>query len=132
MAWGSDLMWPQILAVAVGGALGSCLRFGVSRLLPTPSGGVPWSTVAVNLCGCLLIGLVVGWGAGRGHFDDRARALVVTGFLGGLTTFSAFGLETVQLIEAGRTGGAVIYLAAQLLGGLAAVALGLWIGRHAL
>ncbi|MEM9405958.1 MAG: fluoride efflux transporter CrcB [Acidobacteriota bacterium] len=125
-------MWPQVLAVGLGGALGSCLRFAVAKLIPTPTDGVPWATVAVNLVGCLLIGAVVGWSAGRDVLDERGRALVVTGFLGGLTTFSAFGLETVRLIESGRTGGALAYLAAQLLGGLLAVVIGLWIGRHAL
>lgn len=119
----------QLLAVAVGGACGSSLRFAVARILPTVSTGFPWATVAVNLAGCLLIGLIVSWSEERGGLSENVNALAVTGFLGGFTTFSAFGLDAVLLA---RETGPVLsagYLAVQVVGGMAAVFLGFWLGR---
>ena len=122
-------MWSQFLAVAIGGAFGSSLRFAVGRAL-TPSGaGIPWGTVAVNLLGCLLIGLLVGWSEQNGGLGDNLRALAVAGFLGGFTTFSAFGLETVVLAREAGTAPSLAYFSLQIVGGLLLVVLGLFVGR---
>ncbi len=118
-----------VLAVALGGALGSVCRYAVGRALLSQT--FPWATVVVNLLGCLAIGLVVGWGLARGGLGESSRALLVTGFLGGFTTFSAFGLDAVLLGEDGQLTSAIWYLALQVAGGLGAVSLGLWLARSA-
>ena len=117
--------WPLLL-VAVGGALGSVLRHLVSMQAAAHLGaGFPWGTLAVNVSGSAAIGLLGGFGVG----GDR-RVLLVTGLLGGFTTFSAFSLETGLLWERGGWWPAAAYVAASLLLGLLAFALCLWAGRR--
>ena len=108
-------------AVALGAAVGSLLRW-FSGLL-TESVGVadlPWDTLAVNTIGAGLMGLLLGRWALLEVVPSRAAPLLTTGFLGGLTTFSAFANETVLLAESGRVGIALAYIAATLVLGLAA------------
>lgn len=90
---------PIILQVIIGGALGALSRFGVAQLLPH-SGGIrfPWSTFAANLAGCLLIGIVMGLVVNN-QIGRQYIPLIVIGFLGGFTTFSSFGWETIQLFQ---------------------------------
>jgi fluoride exporter len=116
--------WPLLL-VAAGGALGSVLRYAVSMFAAAHLGaGFPWGTLAVNLIGSGAIGLLGGLGLG-----GDLRLLLVTGLLGGFTTFSAFSLETGLLWERAPPS-AVAYVAASLFLGLAAFAACLWIGRR--
>ena len=111
----------QALLVALGGAVGALLRYGTGLALPPRSADVfPWATLAVNLVGSLAIGLLAPLLAR----NDALRLLVVTGVLGGFTTFSAFSLDTLALIQAGRTGAALAYVAVSTVGGLALCALG--------
>ena len=106
------------LLVAAGGAAGSVLRHGVSLLAAGQFGtGFPWGTLAVNLLGSAGIGIAAGLGV-----QGEARLLLVTGLLGGFTTFSAFSLETSLLLERDWRL-AVAYVAASLLLGLGAFAL---------
>jgi CrcB protein len=85
----------NLLLVALGGAAGSVLRYIVSTLSIAWFGaGFPWGTLAVNVAGSALIGLAAGLG-----LQGEARLLLVTGFLGGFTTFSAFSLESAALFE---------------------------------
>jgi CrcB protein len=107
-------------AVAVGGALGALARYGVASAWPHPVVGFPWATLVINLVGCLLIGAVL---ATVGH-RPLARAFLATGVLGGFTTFSAYSLETRDLIAAGRIGLATLYALGTLAGALVAVFLG--------
>lgn len=117
------------LWVSLGGALGACARFGVAQLLPTVMpGSFPWPTFVVNASGALLIGLAIGWFGQSGWFSDYGRAFLVTGVLGGFTTFSAFSLEVVQLVQAGFVTQAVTYALASLLVCAAFAALGLMLG----
>lgn len=92
-----------LLLVALGGALGSVARYlaalGVNRWAGTP---FPWGTLFVNIAGSFAIGLVMVWVLKAGEVRESARLLLVTGLLGGFTTFSSFSWETWRLIEDGR------------------------------
>ena len=115
------------LLVFLGGGIGSVLRWltGLAALrLFGP--GFPAGTLAVNLAGCLLMGVLARVLAGAGA--GEARLLLLTGVLGGFTTFSAFALDTAALVGRGESGPALVYVLATLGGTLLAVALGLWLG----
>ena len=118
------------LAVAIGGGLGSLSRYLVGLAAIRWFGDrFPIGTLAVNLLGCLLIGAAVVLIDAR-QLDLRARAAIVGGFLGGFTTYSAFAWETLALAERRGTGWAAAYVAASLIGGLAACALGILLARR--
>jgi len=119
------------LNVAVGGAVGSLLRYHVGRAvsaLAGPGNAFPWGTLAVNIVGSLAMGALVGWLA-RGTMDapgaENARLLIGVGLLGGFTTFSAFSSELVTMLHRGQMGLAAGYAAASLAAGMAAVIVGL-------
>ena len=91
----------RLLLVCLGGALGSGLRFVISGALARALGpGFPYGTLAVNLAGSFVIGLVQEIGATSLLISDSARLFLATGVMGGLTTYSAFSYETVRLVEA--------------------------------
>jgi fluoride exporter len=120
----------QFLAVAFGGALGCVLRYGTTlgaaRFLGT---GLPFGTMLVNLAGCLLAGLVFGLAEQRVGISPVVRLLVLTGFLGGYTTFSTFMVEAVTLMQAGSWAMAMgSFVANNLAGGALAIA-GIYLGR---
>ena len=111
-----------VITVMIGGAIGSALRYGLSVLLnPTATGGMPWGTLAANVLGCLLIGWLSGFLSGA---SDAVRLGVLVGVLGGFTTFSSFGLETVRLLQSGQFQTGLVYILMSNVGGLVAV----WIG----
>ena len=85
-----------VLLVGTGGFAGSAARYLVGRWVHQLLGTTwfPYGTLAVNVLGCLIIGILFGLAQARGIFTDETRALVFTGVLGGFTTFSSFGLET--------------------------------------
>lgn len=102
-------------------------RYGVARwmLVAGSQPFFPWATFTVNVCGCLAIGLLAGL-AGRFHlFSENATLFLFTGLLGGFTTFSSFGLETLLLLRRGEWGWAALYVVGSLLLGLLAVWLGM-------
>ncbi len=111
-----------VVYVALGGAAGSVLRYLLS--LAIPAAAFPWPTLAVNLLGSAAIGVAAGLG-----LQGEARLLVVTGFLGGFTTFSAFSLETATLAERSPALAALYVLSSVGLG-LAAFALAYWLTRR--
>jgi CrcB protein len=113
------------LLVAMGGALGSVARYGAYRMWPMGASGWPVATVTVNLVGSFAIGLLYMYVAARGGSADNARLFWMTGVLGGFTTYSAFAIETVLL---GFSVTALAYVAATVLGCLAAAILGVKIG----
>ena len=100
--------------MAIGGAAGSVLRFWISGVAqrPVPATGVwsmfPLGTLAVNVLGCLIVGALAEIGERRGPLSPEARALLMAGFLGGFTTFSAFANETVAVWRSGATGVAIV------------------------
>jgi fluoride exporter len=111
------------LWVAFGGALGAAGRFLISTWMFVP-GRFPWATLAINIAGSFAIGVLWGVGQHQPWFDNWGRYLVVTGVLGGFTTFSAFSLETVALLESGRHAQALGYVVASVLGCVAMALLG--------
>lgn len=119
-------MW-SVIVIGVGGALGACARFGVSRLTAPweRTLALPVATLAVNVVGCFAIGWIATHFSGRGGDVHLWRHLTVIGFLGGFTTYSAFGLENVQLLQQGFFGAAIANIAAHLVLGLGAVWLGM-------
>ncbi len=119
------------LLAAAGGAVGALARWGVTVALPRSSGHWPWATLAVNLTGCLLIGVLLAVLAARRPDDDRLRTFLGAGVLGGFTTFSAFAVEVVDLLRADALLRAAGYVGVSVLGGLVAVAAGLRMGRIA-
>jgi fluoride exporter len=122
-------MWLKLLCVAGGGAFGALARFGISTWVMSRFGAAfPWGTLAVNLIGCLLIGLFSTLlGAWPGQ--EQLKPLVITGFLGAMTTFSTFSLESWQHLEQGRVMVAATNIIVSCVLGLALVALGLRLGR---
>lgn len=114
----------------LGGALGSLIRYGVSGCFTTKSCNpeFPLGTLYVNLAGCLLIGIVFGLCETRG-VSPHFRLFFMTGFLGALTTFSAYGLETMTSAEGGLLNVAIFNVAANNIGGLALVKAGLLLAR---
>lgn len=114
------------LLVALGGAIGSVLRWAavwaVARL--PRAAGFPWGTLGVNLVGSCAIGFVLALAFERGLVAPALRLFLVTGVLGGFTTFSAFSWEALVLARDGHTLAAAGYVAGSVLGGLAAALLG--------
>jgi fluoride exporter len=115
----------SVAAIGVGAALGAVLRWllalRLNALLPT----LPLGTLAANLVGGYGIGLALGWLAQHPELPPQARLFVVTGLLGGLTTFSTFSAEVVLQLQAGRIGWALLTAGTHLLGSLLLTALGL-------
>ena len=127
--------------VALGGAIGSLLRYQVGRWMthllgPQVVTAFPWATLTVNVVGSLVMGLLAGWLAKFGPGQslgggEQWRLFVGVGVLGGFTTFSSFSLEMMMLIERGQPAQAFVYAAVSLLAGLTALYLGLIVMRLA-
>lgn len=118
------------LNVALGGAVGAVLRYqagrGMTALLgPQTMTALPWATLTVNVVGSLAMGLLAGWLARHGQASEGWRLLLGVGLLGGFTTFSAFSLEMMLLVERGQAATAIAYALVSVLAGLAALYLGL-------
>ena len=117
----------NFLQVALGGAIGASARYGVNLLAVRLVPGLPLGTLAVNVLGCLAMGLLTAMLMLRG--GQHLAPLLLTGVLGGFTTFSAFSLDTLTLWERGAAGTALAYVAASVVLSLAAVTAGLATGR---
>jgi fluoride exporter len=122
----------SVIWVAVGGALGSVARHamntGLTRLMGS---GFPWGILLVNGLGCLAMGMVAA-GLLRMPMPDATRLFLATGILGGFTTFSAFALDTMKLVQAGQSGLAAMYVVASLGLTLCAVFAGFLVMRAVL
>lgn len=112
---------PYLLA-AVGGALGALARWAVASALPDSPTGWPWATLLVNVTGCLLLGVLLAALAARSPDATWPRPLLAVGVLGGYTTYSAFAVEVVRLVESGAALTAAAYVVVSVVGGVAAVA----------
>lgn len=111
----------SFVLVAVGGAVGSMLRYGCSRLWN--SSNFPYGTLAVNIIGSFLIGIL--WAVFLKQADEQKRLLLITGFCGGFTTFSAFSLEGLQMLQQSRFALFFIYTLVTIIAGLTATFIGL-------
>ena len=124
-------MASQIILVGIGGFIGSVFRFLLSgfvhRLVPLSE--FPFGTLAVNIVGCLLIGLLNGVAESRQAIGPELRLFLMIGMLGGFTTFSAFGSETLVLIRDAEVFRAIGNIFLQVFFGLVAVWLGDMLGR---
>ena len=124
------------LTVFAGGGVGAVLRYELGRLMthwlgPQAVTAFPWATLAVNVIGSLAMGLLAGFLARHGQGGQTVRLLVGVGLLGGFTTFSAFSLELMLLIERGQPGTAFVYGAVSVLAGLTGLYVGLIVMRLA-
>jgi len=118
------------LAIFAGGGVGACLRVALMITIDEHSGSpFPWGLLAVNTLGCFSIGLVASFADEAGWLGPLPRAFAVAGVLGGFTTFSSFGLDTVQFFSTGNVGLALGNVAASVGCALLGVACGLALAR---
>ncbi len=139
----SPIFGTSSLLVALGGGLGAWLRHLTGRAWmalvgPVKASTFPYSTLTVNVLGCLAMGILVGWLARhggdfglRGSGGESLRLLLGVGVLGGYTTFSSFALEFALFIERGTPGTAALYVALSLAAGFGGLFAGLWLMRGA-
>ena len=115
----------RVALIAVAGAAGALTRYGVGNAVGVRT--FPWATLAINVIGSFLLGLLLQ--AAPGRLDDDVRVALGVGFLGAFTTFSTFSYETVTMLRDGRAGAAALYVAASVMAGIAAGALGYRFGE---
>jgi len=116
----------SLLSIALGAVAGAWLRWGLGLWLNTNAARLPWGTLAANLVGGYLIGVLLGVLSANPGWPEWLRLALITGFLGALTTFSSFSAETVALVQMGRPLAALGYAGISLLGSFALTAAGLF------
>jgi len=119
-------MWKSILAVSLGASLGALLRWVLGLKLNTLLPSMPPGTVVANLVGGYIIGAAIAFFANSPGLAPEWRLLIITGFCGGLTTFSTFSAEVVVLLQQGRLAWAMGTVATHLAGSLLMTLAGLW------
>ena len=123
-------MLKTILYIAFGGAIGSVLRFLTSLFVAKFwANHFPLATFLTNVVGCFLIGLFIGFLEKNHPTDGNLKWFLITGFCGGFTTFSAFGLENITLFQSNNSFLAFAYIASSIIAGLFAVWLGLFLSK---
>jgi CrcB protein len=124
-------VWLNYVAVAAGGAIGCSARYGLTELVQLVWGrGFPAATLIINVLGSFLLGFLFFETLERLTMAPALRTAVLTGGLGGFTTFSTFMVESLLLVENGQTGRAVLYVALSILLGFAAAVAGGFLSRH--
>ncbi len=119
----------SILAVGAGSFLGGSGRYLVSLAMKGVSKGFPWATLAVNLAGCFLIGLLWGLFSKNGSDSSNWALFLTVGLCGGFTTFSTFSKEALVMLQGGNIWGFSGYVAISVIAGIALVALGYYLMR---
>lgn len=114
--------------IALFGAMGAAARYVLS--LAVPSDGFPLATLTANIAGCFVLQLIFTWVRERSGLSEHIVTGMSTGLVGAFTTFSAFSCDSASLFRSGQLGLFALNVCASLLGGLAAAALGLWVGRR--
>lgn len=121
----------EYVVIFIGGGIGAVTRFVLSSALQRAAGpAFPWGTLAVNMIGCLLVGIAAELIRVRVDWHSNVRLFLIVGILGGFTTFSSFGYETLSLIQSEKYLEAIGNAAGQVLGGVLLVALGFYITHH--
>ena len=120
-------MFPSILAISLGASLGALLRWSLALMLNTISKSVPIGTLMANLIGGLLIGLAITFFEQRQDLPPQWRLLIITGFLGGLTTFSTFSAEVTKMIQDGDLAIALLTILLHVMGSLCMTFIGIYI-----
>lgn len=125
-------MFKHLILVGIGGGLGSMLRYLTSLWIYklSPNTVFPWATFFVNISGCLLIGLFLGLASKHSFFNQELRYLLVAGFCGGYTTFSAFSAENFNLLEKGQYMTLAAYILASVAIGILAFYIGYQISKN--
>lgn len=122
----------SLLAVSAGAVLGALLRYLTNvAALHWLGHRFPWATLLVNVAGCFLAGALLAFVL-RGAVSEAARLFWMVGFLGALTTFSAFSVETLALLQSGAFGKAALNIGLNVIGSLIAVVIGFWLVRDGL
>lgn len=122
-------MWNYV-AVAIAGAFGCCARLGVNQVVHEHYGqAFPLATLLINVSGCLLMGFLFFYTLEHVSISPTLRLAIITGVLGGFTTFSAFGIETYLLVNDGKLAQAVLYVTLSVVLSLAAVFTGVYAAR---
>ena len=123
-------MIKNFLIVGLGGAAGSMLRYGVQKIFQVQSvAAFPTGTLLVNITGCFLIGILWSLFSRTLTWNEEMKLLLMTGFCGGFTTFSAFTLEGIGLLKESKTVLFIIYITASVVGGLLATFIGIRIAK---
>ena len=119
-------MLKNLLIVGLGGGAGSMLRYAAYKIFNAQATAVfPASTLLVNISGCFLIGILWGLVTRSAAWNEEMKLLLMTGFCGGFTTFSAFTLEGIGLLKENKVALFLIYLTASVVGGLLATFIGI-------
>jgi fluoride exporter len=120
----------NILAIFIGGGLGSLSRYGVAILLRAYSLDFPLATLLVNIIGSFILGFTIALFWNKAHFHNTVKLAITVGFCGGLTTFSTFSWETFDLIKNGEFVLAVIYALISVITCILAISLGAFLSKY--
>ncbi|WP_310552031.1 fluoride efflux transporter CrcB [Paenibacillus glufosinatiresistens] len=120
----------NLLYLALGAFPGALCRYGLTLAVPAGTGGLPLPVLLINWIGCLFLGWFFAVSPKSGRIPARVRLMIGTGFTGTFTTFSAFTVDSVKLLEGGEAGTALLYMLLSLAGGIALSAAGVWLGKR--
>lgn len=120
----------NVLAIFIGGGLGSLSRYGISILLRAYSLNFPFATLLVNIVGSFILGFTIALFWNKAHLNDTVKLAIAVGFCGGLTTFSTFSWETFDMFKNGEFLLAVIYALISVLACILAISLGAFLSKY--